>query len=100
MATELGLLNPAYTMSPELPGGLTIDPATGTISGTPTAGSPSTSYTVTATGHDGHTVEAIVIITMTAALARTGAEVSPLIALMAGLLPAGSLFVWRAPRQG
>jgi gliding motility-associated-like protein len=37
-----------YFASPELPPGLTIDPTSGIISGTPTAASPVTNYTVTA----------------------------------------------------
>lgn len=43
--------NPAYTISPSLPAGLVIDQATGEISGTPLATSPSSSYTVTATAN-------------------------------------------------
>lgn len=39
----------ACTISPALPAGLTIAPATCTISGTPTASQPETSYTVEAT---------------------------------------------------
>lgn len=38
----------AYSISPALPSGLTFDSATGTISGTPTAPSPATIYTITA----------------------------------------------------
>jgi len=37
-----------YTISPGLPAGLTFDSKTGTISGTPTAASPATNYTITA----------------------------------------------------
>jgi len=37
-----------YSVSPSLPTGLTLDPATGIISGTPTAYTPATTYTVTA----------------------------------------------------
>lgn len=35
-----------YSVTPELPAGLAMDPATGAISGTPTEVSPSTTYTV------------------------------------------------------
>jgi hypothetical protein len=37
-----------YAVVPNLPGGLTLDPATGTISGSPTAVSPATTYTIVA----------------------------------------------------
>ena len=38
-----------YSISPTLPSGLSIDPTTGKISGTPMVASPTTSYTITAT---------------------------------------------------
>jgi len=40
--------NGGYFVSPELPSGLTINPTTGVISGTPSAASPAANYTVTA----------------------------------------------------
>lgn len=42
-----------WSVSPALPAGLTLDPATGTISGTPTAAAAPTTYTLTATDHAG-----------------------------------------------
>ena len=39
---------PRYTVAPALPAGLSLDATTGAISGTPTAASPRTIYTVTA----------------------------------------------------
>ncbi len=42
-----------YTISPALPAGLTMDPATGIISGTPLGASASTTYTVTASNGSG-----------------------------------------------
>jgi len=42
-----------YTIDKPLPPGLTFDPTTGIISGTPTAVSPATDYTVTATNATG-----------------------------------------------
>jgi len=49
----------AYTISPALPAGLNFDAATGTISGTPTAVSPMTVYTVTAYGNSGNGITSL-----------------------------------------
>ena len=43
----------AYTLTPEPPAGLVLDPATMTLSGTPTAALPATTFTWTATDADG-----------------------------------------------
>lgn len=40
---------PTFTISPPLPSGLSIDPDTGVVSGTPTAAQAETTYTITAT---------------------------------------------------
>jgi len=45
--------SPAYTIDKTLPAGLTLDPATGIISGTPTAISPPTDYNITAHNEGG-----------------------------------------------
>ena len=45
----------SYAISPALPAGLSIDPTSGIISGTPTATSAQTTYTVTATNSGGST---------------------------------------------
>lgn len=58
----------AYTVSPALPAGLTLDPATGTISGTPTAAKALTTYYVKATTDYGFTTKAITIVVSAAAL--------------------------------
>lgn len=42
-----------YTISPQLPDGLSLDPNTGIISGAPTASFPSTVFTITQTKPDG-----------------------------------------------
>src|SRR6185503_6102650 len=42
-----------YKVSPALPAGLSMNAGTGVISGTPTAASPATNYTVTATNNKG-----------------------------------------------
>jgi hypothetical protein len=44
-----------YTVSPTLPAGMSIDPNTGVISGTPTAVTATTEYTVTQNKPDGNT---------------------------------------------
>ncbi len=43
----------AWSIAPALPAGLTLDPVTGTVSGTPTALSATTTHTVTATNATG-----------------------------------------------
>jgi uncharacterized delta-60 repeat protein len=43
----------SFTISPALPDGLSFDPVTGTISGTPTVASSTTTYTVTAANDSG-----------------------------------------------
>jgi len=49
----------AFTVSPALPAGLHLDPATGTISGTPAQATPAAVYTVEATDRLGTTSRAI-----------------------------------------
>jgi Putative Ig domain len=48
-----------YTVSPVLPAGLTLDPSTGAISGTPLKGAPETTYTITASNEAGATTIAL-----------------------------------------
>lgn len=43
----------AWSVLPALPGGLTLDPVTGSVAGTPTAPSPQATYTVTAANSAG-----------------------------------------------
>ncbi len=54
-----------YSVSPALPSGLTLDTATGTISGTPTATSSQTSYSVTACNNYVCVTSALVLSTTT-----------------------------------
>lgn len=52
----------SYSVSPALPAGLSIDGATGVISGTPTAVTPKTSYTVTASNAAGSTKATVSLV--------------------------------------
>ena len=61
-ASEGGTPPVTYTLTPDLPAGLTFDPATRTISGTPLAASPATEYTYTVT--DGANASASIPITI------------------------------------
>ena len=58
----------AYSVSPDLPAGLSLDDGTGIISGTPTAVTATASYTVTASNVTGSTT-ATLTITVNAAAA-------------------------------
>lgn len=69
-----GMTTPVvYTVSPQLPAGLSFNPSTGVISGTPTSGSPATEYLITATGAGGEVASAPVVISA----ASAGASASP-----------------------
>ncbi|WP_171805052.1 MBG domain-containing protein [Paludibacter propionicigenes] len=67
----------SYSVSPALPNGLTLDAVTGIITGTPTAVSGATNYTVTASNETGST-SAIISITVNAAGGVTGVAPSNL----------------------
>jgi len=51
----------SYAVSPALPAGLMLDPATGILTGTPTAVAPEATYTITATNAAGSTTVAVVL---------------------------------------
>lgn len=53
----------AYSVSPALPAGLILNPATGVISGTPATVTPPTSYTITAANSGGSTTATLSIAT-------------------------------------
>ena len=64
----------SYSVSPALPAGLSIDPATGVISGTPSAITAGATYRVTAT-NSGGSATADVVITVTDALKQLSLKV-------------------------
>jgi hypothetical protein len=51
----------SYAVSPALPAGVSLNPSTGLISGTPQSASPETAYTVTASNDDGSTTTTIYV---------------------------------------
>jgi hypothetical protein len=63
----------SFSVAPALPAGLSIAPATGAISGTASAASPATTYTVTATDTKGATATASFSLTVNAALTASPA---------------------------
>ena len=65
----------SYAVTPTLPAGLTLDPALGTLAGTPVAVLPATPYLVTATNADGFTTATVQI----SVGAATGSQYSYLI---------------------
>jgi len=72
----------SYAVSPTLPAGLSLAPATGVISGMPTAPTATTSYTVTATNAGGATTATLSITVDAAApaqdLPNMGGRITPL----------------------
>ena len=61
----------SYSISPALPAGLSLNTTTGVISGTPTAASAATTYTITATNSGGSTTSTV-DITVIIAVAPSG----------------------------
>ena len=66
-----------FGISPTLPAGLSIDPVTGTISGTPATTSPSTEYTINASFTTGPDQEATLDLSVVANSILTGYSTSP-----------------------
>jgi len=81
----------AYSVSPDLPAGLSMDDDTGTITGTPTAVTAKASYTVTASNGTGSTMATL---TITVNAAAAGVQFIPnMNQWITPLAPAGSQFV-------
>lgn len=69
-----------FTVTPVLPAGLVLDPATGVISGTPTAGFAATVFTITGAG----ATSGVVSVPVTLSGNSSGATVSPATANITG----------------
>jgi sugar lactone lactonase YvrE len=66
----------SYSVSPALPAGLSFSSVTGAVTGTPTAASPASSYTVTVTDANGATATATFSLTVNPAVTATQAVAS------------------------
>jgi hypothetical protein len=81
-----------YSVSPALPAGLTLNPTSGVISGTPLAASPQATYVITAANAGGRATIAVTLLvlippTLTYAspvTATMGAPVTPLVPTLSG----------------
>jgi Putative Ig domain len=81
-----------YAVSPALPAGLTLDPTTGVISGTPSAAAPETTYTITASNTYGSAKTSVTFAVLAApnvsyaspVTATLGAPLTPLIPTVGG----------------
>ena len=73
-----------YSVSPALPAGLTLDPTSGAISGTPLAASPATTYAVTASNGAGAATAALTLVVLVPPTALT--YTSPVTATMGAAL--------------
>ncbi|WP_426435187.1 putative Ig domain-containing protein [Bradyrhizobium genosp. P] len=68
-----------YLVSPSLPSGLSFSPSTGAVTGTPSAVSAATSYTVTVTDANGTTATANFSLTVNSAVTATQAIASTML---------------------
>jgi hypothetical protein len=85
VGTQITPLNPfvaglvsSYSVSPALPAGLSLDPTSGQISGTPTAPAAAATYTITATNASGSSTFGLSIAVLTVGV--TPAQISRLVA--------------------
>jgi hypothetical protein len=85
----------SYSVSPALPAGLTLNTATGEITGTPTASAAAATYTVTGTNSAGHTTASLSI---TVNAATSGPSCSGMTlgdnASLNGFVPFPSNYAW------
>jgi gliding motility-associated-like protein len=79
-----GMVSTGYTVDQPLPAGLTLDPNTGVISGTPTSNSPATDYKITAGNAGGSSTFTINITVTTVALPMETINFGPLPAKVYG----------------
>jgi Putative Ig domain len=95
-----------YSVSPAMPAGLTLDPSSGVISGTPLARSSGT-YTVTARNAAGAATAALTLVVLVAPIALTytspvtatvGAPLTPLVPTFSG--DADAFEIWPALPNG
>jgi hypothetical protein len=82
-----------YSVSPDLPAGLTLEPTTGVISGTPLAAASGTNYTVTASSGGGAATAVLTLAILAAPTALTytspvtgmvGATLTPVVPTLSG----------------
>jgi len=82
-----------YSVSPALPAGLTLDPSTGVISGTPLTAAPEATYTITASNEAGATTTTLNLAVLVPPTALTytspvtgtvGAALTPLVPSLSG----------------
>ena len=66
----------AYSVSPALPAGLSLDPSTGWISGTPLAAAPGATYTITASNAAGTATTALNLVVLVPPTALTYSPVT------------------------
>ena len=80
--TSTGGAVTSYSISPDLPAGLSLNSRTGIVSGTPTTVTAKASYTVTASNLSGSTTATLIITVIDAppaqALANLGQQITPL----------------------
>jgi Putative Ig domain len=77
----------AYSVSPALPAGLSLDTTTGRISGTPTVAAAQATYTVTASNATGSTTFAVVLTVLSStAVSGTAASGAPITGSMNGVV--------------